>query len=322
MSYFNKLVHPELFQGHLKKKKYFEGWYYKLVSYDHLHTLAFIPGISLNPLDPHAFIQVFISSFIDDKNHLETHYVRYPIESFISKQNPFSISIGTSTFSKESIKIDINDQGFKISGIVTFSNLLPLKKSLWSPNIMGPFGYLNFMECYHGIVSMNHHCDGKLYFNDQEMIFSKSKGYIEKDWGKSFPRAYVWIQSNHFKDNGTSLLFSYADIPFLGFHFKGLIVNLIYNHKEYRFSTYNFAKVKKEMIDEHEVNYYIKQGKYSLLIVAKSSESTLLPSPKDGQMSEHIKEGLSGHVELKLYKKGRLLYHDVGNHAGIEIMKR
>ncbi|MCK7537696.1 MAG: tocopherol cyclase family protein [Marinilabiliales bacterium] len=29
--------------------------------------------------------------------------------------------------------------------------------------------------------------------------FSGGRGYIEKDWGHSFPSAYVWMQSNHFQ---------------------------------------------------------------------------------------------------------------------------
>lgn len=47
-----------LFQGHLKKKHYFEGWYFKQVTGDLLYTVAIIPGISIVKNDPHAFIQV------------------------------------------------------------------------------------------------------------------------------------------------------------------------------------------------------------------------------------------------------------------------
>ncbi|QII81181.1 hypothetical protein G7057_00970 [Jeotgalibaca arthritidis] len=43
---------------------------------------------------------------------------------------------------------------------------------------------------------------------------STGKGYIEKDWGRSFPKNYIWIQSNHFNDNQRSLFFSYAHIPY------------------------------------------------------------------------------------------------------------
>jgi hypothetical protein len=37
-------------------------------------------------------------------------------------------------------------------------------------------------------------------------------------------------------------------------------------------------------------------------------------------MSQTIKEGLSGTIDIKLYKKGLLIYEDTGYQAGIEIM--
>lgn len=80
--YVKKIIHPEFFQGNKKKKNYFEGWYYKTVSQDGKYTLAFIPGISLNDLDPHAFIQVFISKQLDDDTHLESHYFRFEQQDF------------------------------------------------------------------------------------------------------------------------------------------------------------------------------------------------------------------------------------------------
>lgn len=38
-------------------------------------------------------------------------------------------------------------------------------------------------------------------------------------------------------------------------------------------------------------------------------------------MIENIKEGLSGTIHLKLYKKQVLIYEDTGLNAGIELMK-
>ena len=209
-----------------------------------------------------------------------------------------------------------------IYGVVEIQQITPIKKSILAPNIMGPFGYLNFMECYHGIVSMHHMLLGALNINQDKINFTEGKGYIEKDWGKSFPRAYVWLQSNHFKNEQTSLMFSFADIPFLGFYFKGLIANLYLNGKEYRFATYNFTKVVKEDIRGLSVHYQLKKGKYMLDIKATSKTQIDLASPKNGEMIERIKEGLSGQIEIMLYRNKQLIYEDVGHHAGIEIMKK
>jgi hypothetical protein len=50
-----KIFHPEIFQGSLNGKNYFEGWYFKHVSENADDAFAVIPGISLSD-DTHAFI--------------------------------------------------------------------------------------------------------------------------------------------------------------------------------------------------------------------------------------------------------------------------
>ncbi len=318
---FKRIKNPELYQGIHKKNNYFEGWYYKFVSEKNDFTLALIPGISLNKKDPHAFIQIFISEINDREHTLKTHYIKYPTTAFITQEKPFMISIDDNHFSKTSVNIHIDDQNIKLDGMITLQHLTPLRTSLYAPNIMGPFAYLNFMECYHGVVSMNHILSGSFRANNHSIDFNHEKGYIEKDWGKSFPRAYVWLQSNHFSHSSTSFMFSYADIPFGKLYFKGLIVNLVVDSKEYRFATYNCAKVILEEIHKNRVHYKIKKGKYILDIKAHSIVETSLASPINGEMINQIKEGLSGEIALTLYKEKNIIYEDIGYHAGIEIMK-
>ncbi len=316
----SKIRHPELFQGRKKKDHYFEGWYFKAVSSDGLYTVAFIPGISINKKDPHSFIQVFISEGKDNDVKLKTNYFRFPINEFKDEISPFSIWIGKNHFSMETVSVDLKNDDFRLSGSFEISNIQPIKKTFFDPNIMGPFAYLSFMECYHGIISMNHLVNGSLKYLDKTIPFENAKGYIEKDWGRSFPKKYIWIQSNHFENENTSFMFSYATIPFMIFSFKGLIVNLLYEGKEYRFATYNGARIKEKKILGNEVQIRLKKGRTLLEVYAKSDKQIDLKSPKKGMMIEQIKEGLSGTVEIKLYHKSKLIYSDKGIHAGIEIM--
>lgn len=318
--YFKKLVHPEFFQGNHKKNYYFEGWYYKFVSHDELTTVALIPGVSINKDDSHAFIQVFLSKNMGNDVSLKTVYFRFDINDFKYDHKQFSVSIGQNTFTKKRISLHLSNGEISIEGSLKIENLTPIKASVLVPNIMGFFGYFNFMECYHGIVSMSHNLVGSLKINHNLILFEGGKGYIEKDWGKSFPRSYVWLQSNHFRESSTSFMFSYADIPFLGLYFKGLIANLIYRDKEYRFATYNGAKIKRELIGKGTVEYTVKRGRYLLKIKAQSDHQINLASPRNGKMVEQIKEGLSGKIHIALYKGKNLIFEDEGSHAGIEIM--
>lgn len=317
--YLKKLKNPYLFQGRKKRNHYFEGWYYKLVSSDLKTEIAFIPGISLGE-DTHSFVQVFVSKR-DNEQLIKTYY-SFSIDDFKYQDDPFKISIHQNHFGLDHLDINLVNEDLSVVGMIDIKDIDPFKPSFLTPNIMGFFGYLNFMECYHGLVSMTSHISGMLNVDGEPIDFNGAKLYIEKDWGKSFPRAYVWAQSNHFKDIDTSFMFSYADIPFLGFYFKGLISILKIKDEHYLFATYNGAKIKQEIIEPNQVTYTIKHKKHRLEIHALQKDTVSLASPKKGHMIEEIKEGLSGEITVKLYENETLIYEDTGLHAGIEIMRK
>lgn len=317
------IKHPELFQGRRKRKNYFEGWYYKIVSSDLKKSIAFIPGISYFKNDSHCFIQVILFSH-NESDVLFTDYIRYKIEDFSYTDNPFSVKIGNSVFTREKISIDIKTNKCAVKGEIKISDITEIKKKKLSPNIMGIFGYLRFMECNHGVISMSNTCNGKLKINEHDINIKNGKGYIEKDWGRSFPKEYVWIQTNNFiKNKDASLMLSVAKIPFLGVSFNGFIVNFVFNNKEYRFATYNFAKMKLVEKEKDIVKFEFRKKKYILKVTGLAFVEATLPAPKSGSMDHEIKEGLFGIVDVILCtKKGEIIFEDKGLNAGIEIVYR
>ena len=48
---------------------------------------------------------------------------------------------------------------------------------------MGWYRFVPFMECFHGVVSLNHELEGDFLIENQVFSFDGGKGYIEKDWG-------------------------------------------------------------------------------------------------------------------------------------------
>ena len=78
---------------------------------------------------------------------------------------------------------------------------------------MGWYAYVPTMECFHGILSMNHTLTGQLTLNNSKLNFDGGKGYIEKDWGRNFPKNWIWAQSNHFLDSELSVSISLATLP-------------------------------------------------------------------------------------------------------------
>ena len=308
---------PELFQGKLNKKHYFEGWYFKHVDGAEKHTVAFIPGISLDEDDTHSFVQVIISP------NIKTYYFRYPVEAFHTTESPFSVAVGDSVFSMVGCKINLQDPltGQTITGETTFSGLTPIETTTLMPNIMGFFAYIPGMECNHGVLSMNHSVNGYIQISDQGTIdFNGGKGYIEKDWGTSFPSEYIWIQANHFENEADSFMCSIAHIPFGPSSFRGLIANLHLDGKEYRFATYNRSKVERFIINDGQMSFELVRKDLKLQIEATITEDGALKAPDKGEMTRTIKEGLGGTVTLKLVKHGRVIADMKSDSAGIEIV--
>ena len=319
---FKKMINPILFQGDLKKKNYFEGWYYKQVSENQKNVISFIPGISLFHGDYHSFIQyIFVSIDKNNKRTTKTGYVRFKLEDFKFHQNPFRISIGENTFSESRVSINIKDKDCDINADINLGTFTPLKKSVICPNIMGFFAYIPNMECYHGVISMNHEVSGKIKINNEEIDFNRGKGYIEKDWGTSFPKEYLWIQCNNFEDKGTSVFLSVADIPFGKKSFRGYIVNLLVHGKQHRFATYNNSKLEIEEINDKKIKISLENKDGILKIEGRLTQPCGLMAPKKGEMNIPVKEELSGEVKLYfLNKRNKQIYEGKGSIAGIEVV--
>ena len=167
------LWNPECYHGWGRTKHFFEGWYYKLVSHNQRQALAIIPGIAMDENgQKQAFIQV-----LDGKN-LKGAYHKFEAKKFQPTPKKHALKIQNNFFSENRLVLDLPN----IKGELFFENLTPWSNSFFSPGIMGPFSFIPFMECYHGVLSMNHSIKGELYLNDEILSFNKGKGYIEKDW--------------------------------------------------------------------------------------------------------------------------------------------
>lgn len=272
------------------KKNFFEGWYFKHQSKD--MNIAFIPGINISKGGmKYAFIQVITKD--------NSYNINYDFKDFSISQDKSIIKIKDNIFSTKGLILNIKNKDINIKGRLVYSDITPIKG-----DIMGPFAYFPFMECVHGVLSVNHKVNGSLFINNDEVKFIDSKGYIEMDSGKSFPKTYLWVQSNDFNIDDTSVMVSIADIPFLGFEFKGCIAVVYYKGKEYRLATYNRVK----LISYDENGLIIKRGPYKLEIEIKNLSKQSLLAPNGGDMIRTIYENISCEARFKFHKKEKLLF--------------
>jgi tocopherol cyclase len=316
MSHLRNIYTPEQYHGSSKKPPFFEGWYYKLVNTTGTQKYAVIPGVFLHQKleDRHSFIQVLNGSTGTSTYH------RYPLKEFSFDPKQFGIRIGNNRFSQNSISLDINDRGEKIRGELEFIGTKPWPITLVSPGIMGWYAWTPFMECYHGVLSLDHEISGSLTIGTSGIDFTHGRGYIEKDWGKSFPLAHIWMQTNHFEQPVTSLSASVAIIPWIGYSFPGFIVGFLHKGTLYRFATYTGAKIISLDVTDTDINWSMSAIGSRLDIHAVRTKGGLLHAPTTADMTERLMESLTSAVDITLTgRKGHTLFSGRGEHAGLEV---
>ena len=310
------IKNPDLFQGEEylnTNKNYFEGWYFKNTNDE--KGISFIPGINISKKNKNAFIQVITNQ--------STYFIDYNINDFKFDFKSFIIKIGNNVFSKEGIHIDIEDKikNVKIFGDIKYSNSKNINTNLLNPNIMGPFSYIPFMECNHAILSMKNTTNGVININNNKIEFNNDIGYIEKDWGSSFPKSYIWCQGNNFQKSNASFMLSIANITFKIFNFTGIICDLIIDDNEFKFATYNNTKIEKYDIDNNHINITLKKGEYRLNIKSKYGTRLKLSAPVKGKMEKDIFESISESITVTLKKNNTIIFSDISKNCGLEIVK-
>jgi hypothetical protein len=313
LQFLNTTLNPALYHGDGKKAPFFEGWYYKLVSADESHRFAIIPGM-IKGEKAHAFIQI-----LDGATGRSTYH-KYAADQFRAVADQFQIRIGKNVFHQDglSLKLDASDR--QLFGELSFIDTKPWPVTWLSPGIMGPYAWAPAMECYHGVLSFDHAIQGVLTIDGQVVDFSGGRGYIEKDWGRSFPSAWVWYQSNHFPQAGVCLTASIAVIPWLRSAFRGFIIGLWISGILHCFASYTGAKTDHLEIGNDRVEWAVSDRKYRLEMRTVQAAGGCLMGPTRDEMGKRVDETLDAKIEVRLSSlTGGVLFEGQGRNAGLEV---
>lgn len=314
MRYPKNRFHPITYQGQGRKGSYFEGWYYKAVTADG-RSLAFIPGISLGT-DPHCFVQVTGPSAGLPRSY------RYPVDAFQTADHPFSVTIGNNRFTAGGLQIDLNDGHCPVQGRLHYRDPVSVHSHLLWPNSMGPFAWLPRMECNHGVLYLDARVSGQVRIGPEILSFDQDAGYLEKDWGRSFPRSYLWLQCNSFKTQPVSLMLSVARIPVGPGSFTGILGFVQHDSAQYRFSSYNGTRLTHLELRPDRMDLTLQHPRYRLNVRASRADGSLLDAPVHGDMAAQIRETLDSTVSLRLTgRQHQLLLDANGSPAGLEIVE-
>jgi tocopherol cyclase len=366
---------------------FFEGYYYKLIT-DEEKTIVIIPGIIYSKEDKHggfAFIMFAEPDAPSEQPRRRYTIHKFPLSSFTAEDatiegdpNSWQVTIGNNTFSSSEIILslhpddtdnDITDGGPQhVEGHIELRNSTPFPSSIFMPDIMGLFAWLPFGECRHGIVSLQSNTYGNLtmtngpqinksdnsstetppFYREDIAIFTGGDTYVEKDWGASFPRTWIWAQASRFteitsnitndKTNavvpGTFML-SIASIPFPSqnvelFRFRGFLGTLyLPNHGgTYKFATYTGAIIESLKIPNKLSESYaivkLRTSQYNLEIIVSGDRDKAVqlhgPVP-GGHFVPFVKEMLNANIIIKLTRRSDnfIIFHGNGKYCGLEL---
>ncbi len=273
---------------------YFKGWYFKCSTGD--KTIAFITAYHYTNNKNSASLQIIT----DDEAF------NVPFDRLEYTKKPLCVKIGNCIFSERGINLDFQSDDLTLKGALDFEDFSPI-----GYDIMGPFKYVPFMQCRHSVYSMCHKINGQIKVNDQPYKFENGIGYIEGDRGRSFPKKYIWTQCC-FENN--SLMLSVADIPFLGFHFTGIIGVILLDGKEYRIATYLGARIKQ--VEKNTVT--VKQGNFEFTAKLLNKNAHPLAAPTNGNMCRTIHESAACEAYYRFSHKGRALCEFTTDKASFE----
>jgi len=156
---------------------------------------------------------------------------------------------------------------------------------------------------------------------DRTFDFTGGRGYLEKDWGRSMPLAWIWAQANGFAGPGSCFLFSLARIPWMGGTFPGFFALVSEGGRIHRFATYTGSRVASAVLRGRELSVEIRDRHRVLRLRAERSHEGVLLAPVDGAMERRIGESIDARLHIRLEDAGgRVLFEGSGGSAGLEIV--
>lgn len=290
------------YHGANKKKSYFEGWYFKHQLKD--KTITFIPGISMDSRGEKAgFVQIITNE--------QTYNVPYSPAAFCALESRLGIRVGRNVFSQKGVSVNIQTPEVCIRGKIKYGRLTPVQYDM-----MGPFCVIPFMECSHGVLSLCHTLSGTLHVNGESFKLDGGTGYIETDWGSSFPKSYLWTQCS-VPEQKCCVMASAAEVPFVGMHFRGCVAVVWYKGKEYRFATYLGVKIMRYS----EKSLQLEQGKLYLAVDVLEQSPQALAAPVLGNMKRTIHESVSCRVRYRFYINDKKVFDFTSPYASFEYVE-
>jgi hypothetical protein len=201
--------------------------------------------------------------------------------------------MGSNTLSRD--RIEVTADGVSIC--LNFSGNQPIKSFR---NSMGYSYFVPGLPCYHSVVNTAHLVSGVVQVRDSRYELDHELGYLEKNWGSSFPDRYFWLHAVDRTDSQVSILFSQAEIQWLGRRFIRHVGHI---------RLYGWLIDIRDLIDLRIEIFNPDAGGLILRLMSRSIQleiritqgrRILFKGPRDGQLSRDIPHYADAMMDMSL----------------------
>jgi len=292
---------PSSLRGKPEKTQYFEGWFQKVYSKKHQASCIIIYGYAThNSYDTCGFIQILTPHSPPDILYFPKHEISFDHDRHI-------VRMADNMFTTKEIIISIQDIDINLN--LVNNHPIPTFK-----NSMGYTYYIPNLPCYHSVMNTAHQVTGNIRNKNAEYSFDQDMGYMEKNWGTSFPESYFWLHAIDPYNADVSILFSIAEIQWLGKSFIKHVGHLRIEGKHIDLRTLKDISISDKIISEKKrcVNFRSKELELDIWITY--GKKVTFKAPNQGNMSRDISHHTDALIAICIKHNGKTRMHRlIGN---------
>lgn len=299
---------PSDLRGEFDRTNYFEGWFHKIYSTKHRASFVIIYGYTTgHSADKFGFIQVHIPN-------QEPRILYFDKSEVRCDPNQHRLEMGEHELSLEGM--NIRTEEFVID--LCFSKNEPIRTV---KNSMGYHYFIPNLPCYHAVCNPFHTVSGEIRTTDSQYCFERETGYLEKNWGTSFPEKYLWLHAIDQNDPEMSLLFSQAEIGWFGNTFQRHVGYIRTKDDVVDFRGLKDFRIRIQQIESNKQHILLNSRDLDVEIIVQTDQHICLLGPEQGKLSRKIVHHADVQVEMLMTRgsdttKLRL----IGNYENVQGM--
>ncbi len=273
---------------------FYEGWYHKVSLPEQNDAFFFIYGV-VNPKAGSAYpSEAFV--YCGRASTLQTVYRSFPVERYAAAAGSRDVRIGERNRATAlRIAGDIEDGGHRCRFDVD------LVDGVAWPETMGWLTGQPNLETSWTVGTMSARAAGVIEFDGDSVRFEDGRGYGDHNWGRIFPRQWIWLQANVFSEPGTALALSGGTVDFGGTETEAYMIGLRRQGEMTTFSTQDLDRITAQA-SPGEWRVTGEGENRRIEITASCDAGTLfhLLAPTEQGMRPRARESLLGRVEVTL----------------------